>query len=90
MGNIELIKQSLVIENKRTFFYKSSDRVGGNWVSITNYVLCRNQDGTPAVISLGFSKLDSYGSDRQELKLQLKDALSMAEGVNKAKNIESI
>ena len=87
MGNIELIKQSLAIENKRMFFYKSSDRVGGNWVSITNYVLCRNQDGTPAVISLGFSKLDSYGSDRQELKLQLKDALSMAEGVNKAKNI---
>ena len=87
MGNIELVKQSLVIENKRIFFYKSSDRVGGNWVSITNYVLCRNQDGTPAVISLGFSKLDSYGSDQQELKLQLKDALSMAEGVNKAKNI---
>lgn len=87
MGNIELIKQSLAIENKRMFFYKSRDRVGGNWVSITNYVLCRNQDGTPAVISLGFSKLDSYGSNRQELKLQLKDALSMAEGVNKAKHI---
>ena len=87
MANIELVKQSLVIENKRIFYYKSSDRVGGNWVSITNYVLCRNQDGTPAVISLGFSKLDPYGSDRQELKLQLKDALSMAEGVNKAKNL---
>ena len=87
LSNIELIKQSLMIENKRLFFYKSSDRVGGNWVSVTNYVLCRNQDGTPAVISLGFSKLDSYGSDRQELKLQLKDALTMAEGANKAKNL---
>ena len=87
MSNLELVKQSLVIENKRIFFYKSSDRVGGNWVSVTNYVLCRNQDGTPAVISLGFSKLDSYGSDRQELQLQLKDALSMAESVNKAKNL---
>ncbi|MCR5309059.1 MAG: hybrid sensor histidine kinase/response regulator [Bacilli bacterium] len=87
LSNIELIKQSLMIENKRVFFYKSSDRVGGNWVSVTNYVLCRNQDGTPAVISLGFSKLDSYGSDRQELRLQLKDALTMAEGANKAKNL---
>ena len=87
MSNIELVKQSLVLENKRVFFYKSSDKVGGNWVSITNYVLCRNQDGTPAVISVGFSKLDPYGSDRQELKVQLKDALSMAEGVNKAKNL---
>lgn len=87
MSNIELVKQSLVLENKRIFFYKSSDKVGGNWVSITNYVLCRNQDGTPAVISVGFSKLDPYGSDRQELKVQLKDALSMAEGVNKAKNL---
>ena len=87
LSNIELVKQSLMIDNKRIFFYKSSDRVGGNWVSITNYVLYRNQDGAPSVISLGFSKLDSYGSDRQELQLQLKDALSMAEGVNKAKNI---
>ena len=87
LSNLELVKQSLMVENKRIFFYKSSDKVGGNWVSITNYVLYRNQDGAPAVISLGFSKLDSYGSDRQELQLQLKDALSMAEGVNKAKNI---
>ena len=85
MSNIDLIKQSLLTENKRSFFYKSSDKVGGSWISVTNYVLCRNQDGNPAVISLGFSKLDSYGSDRQELQLQLKDALSMAEGVNKAK-----
>ena len=87
LSNLELVKQSLMVENKRIFFYKSSDKVGGNWVSITNYVLYRNQDGAPSVISLGFSKLDSYGSDRQELQLQLKDALSMAEGVNKAKNI---
>ena len=85
MSNIDLIKQSLLTENKRLFFYKSSDRVGGSWISITNYVLYRNSDGSPAVISLGFSKLDSYGSDRQELQLQLKDALSMAESVNKAK-----
>ena len=87
MKDPAFVKQELLTENKRTFFYKSEDSEGGSWICVTIYVLFRNADGTPAVFSLGFNKMDSFGSDHQELQLQLKDALSMAESANRAKTI---
>lgn len=81
------VKHELLTENKRMFFYKTNDSVGGCWMSVTIYVLYRNTDGSPAVFSIGFNKMDTFGSDRQELQVQLKDALAMAESANKAKTI---
>lgn len=87
LSNPNAVKQELLTENKRMFFYKSNDEVGASWIAVTLYVLFRNTDGTPAAFSLSFNKMDTFGSDRQDLQVQLKDALSMAESANKAKTI---
>ena len=87
LSNLNFIKQELLTDDKRVFFYKSSEHIGGSWFSVTCYVLFRNADGTPASISLGFNKLDTFGNDKQDLQLQLKDALSLAESANKAKTL---
>ena len=87
LSDISFVKQELLTENKRMFFYKSNDEVGASWIAVTLYVLFRNTDGTPAAFSLSFNKMDKFGSDRQDLQVQLKDALSMAESANKAKTI---
>lgn len=66
LSDLNYVKSELARENKRTYTYKSAIIDGNRWVDVTSYVLKRNDDGTPALFTLGFSLSDSLGAERQE------------------------
>ena len=93
MCDVEHVKRVLNTVSERTFSYKSV--IPGNegrWITVTVYVVSRNDDGSAATFTIGFSFMDSLGADRQELQsqlaekqAQLEDALTMANSANRAK-----
>lgn len=87
LSNSEYLKQELLTDDKRIYYFKTPEHGGASWFSVIFYVLFRNGDGTPAALSMAFSKLDSFGNDKQNLQLQLKDALSLAKSAIEAKTI---
>ena len=86
LADLEHVKQVLLNESKRTYSYKSV-LIGNRdrWVTVTTYAVLRHADNTPAVITVGFSLMDTLGADRQDMQNKLEDALSMAQSANRAK-----
>lgn len=65
-------------EEKRSFTYLSS--ILRKWINASIYVIERHGDGSPAVISLGFSFVDSFESEKQKLQDLLKENMEIIGG----------
>ena len=52
-------------------------------MTASSYVLARHDDGSVASFSLGFSRMDSFGSNRLELQNQQEKVLTMTRSVNR-------
>ena len=85
MSDMDKFKAKLADEDKYSYSYRSFFVEDRKWISVTACVIMRHDDGTPAVISLGFSIMDTMSSDRQALACRLQEALSMAKAANLAK-----
>ncbi len=83
LSDLDYVRKLFEKEDKRSYSYKSSMTKGELWTTVTSYVLSRHEDGSVAVISLGFSRIDALGRDRFELQGQLERALTMTQSVNK-------
>ena len=77
--------------DKFTYTYRSNN-LENRWVDLTSFVTLKRADGTPAMFSLGFSYIDSFGAQRQELQdrialqnTELEEAVKQAEKATKAK-----
>ena len=68
MADLEYVKMLYRDEDKSTYAYRSNNVGEKNWIDCTIYVTLRHSDGTPAMITFGFSILDSLGVYRQELQ----------------------
>ena len=80
LSDTEHVKSILKTEDKRTFAYKSFlDGNRGKWVEVVATVVARHADGAASTFTLGFSGMDSLGTDRQELKTELEKALGTAQ-----------
>ena len=66
MSDIDRLKRIHFAETKTTYVYRSALDEQNQWVRATYYVVMRHDDGSPAVITLGFNFMDSMGADRQE------------------------
>lgn len=86
MSDIDFLKKEFEEDDKRTYSYKSMRIAKGKWIDVTLYVILRHEDGTPAMVSLGFSIVDTMTTIRREQQKQLKDALDKAESANRAKS----
>ena len=71
MSDIGFIQQTLSVEDKQSYSYKSTNMEKGKWISVTCYVLSRHDDGTVATFCLGFSLMDTMGVDRREYQDKL-------------------
>lgn len=87
LASLDYLKRAFASEDKLTYSYKSKYLEGNKWVTVTVYVIARHEDGSPSVLTLGFSQLDTMGSDRQEMQNQIADALRMAQSANNAKTL---
>ena len=85
ISDFDYLKKAFAVEDKLSYSYKSRNVEGDKWVTITSYVIARHEDGSPAVLTIGFSALDTMGSDRQEMQRQIADALELAQSANIAK-----
>ncbi len=83
--DVEYVKKEFTAENKQSFSYKTTNIFGEKWVTTTGYVIFRHEDGTPAVLTIGLSLMDTLGADREELQSKLRAALDMAQSANRAK-----
>lgn len=83
--DINYVKKEFASENKQSFSYKTNNVYGEKWVTTTGYVIHRHKDGTPAILTIGFSLMDTLGADREELQSKLRVALDMAQSANRAK-----
>lgn len=83
MSNLDFAKESFGKEDRNSYSYKSTLIEGGPWVTASSYVLARHDDGSVASFSLGFSRMDSFGSNRLELQNQQEKVLTMTRSVNR-------
>ncbi len=82
ISDVEAVKRALTKENKHTYSFQASD-FEDEWISMSSYVIMRNEDGTPSTVTMGFSIMDSFGAERQELRNQLSSALKSAQSANR-------
>lgn len=82
ISDVEAVKRALTKENKHTYSFQASD-FGDEWIAMSSYVIMRNEDGTPSTVTMGFSIMDSFGAERQELRNQLSSALKSAQSANR-------
>lgn len=64
------VKEIFTKEDKRIFTYLSI--ILKKWITVSLYVVFRHKDGTPATITMGFSFVDSFESEKQKLQEMLK------------------
>lgn len=81
MADINYVKQQFILSNKITFSYKSIRFGLDKWIDITGYVLERNEDGYPAMFTLGFSLSDVFAAERSEVQSRLKEDIHMIDGL---------
>ena len=79
------VRRVLAAEDRRTYTYKTERLGGERWVDVTSYVILRHEDGTPAMVTLGFSFADALAAEREEQKLALREARDAAEAANRSK-----
>lgn len=82
ISDVDAVKRALAKENKHTYSFQASD-FDDKWISMSSYVIMRNADGTPSTVTMGFSIMDSFGAERQELRNQLSSALKSAQSANR-------
>lgn len=82
ISDVEAVKRALIKENKHTYSFQASD-FDDKWISMSSYVIMRNADGSPSTVTMGFSIMDSFGAERQELRNQLSSALKSAQSANR-------
>lgn len=82
ISDVDAVKRALAKENKHTYSFQASD-FGDEWIAMSSYVIMRNEDGTPSTVTMGFSIMDSFGAERQELRNQLSSALKSAQSANR-------
>ncbi len=82
ISDVEAVKRALTKENKHTYSFQASD-FEDEWIAMSSYVIMRNEDGTPSTVTMGFSIMDSFGAERQELRNQLSSALKSAQSANR-------
>ena len=81
MCDLDKLKAKLVREDKYSYSYQSFFVDDRKWISATACVIIRHDDGSPAVISLGFSIMDTMSSDRQSLSIRLKQNMEVIGGL---------
>ena len=64
MSDADFVREAFAAEDKQSYSYKSTNVEAGKWVNVTGYALSRHTDGTVATFCLGFSLMDTMGSDR--------------------------
>lgn len=82
ISDVDAVKRALAKENKHTYSFQASD-FGDEWIAMSSYVIMRNEDGSPSTVTMGFSIMDSFGAERQELRNQLSSALKSAQSANR-------
>ena len=85
ISNINYLKKRFAGENKITYAYKTDCGGETKWINSTGLVLERRKDGSPAIVAMGFSQMDSDASEKAELQQQLQAALMSAEKANRSK-----
>lgn len=81
LSDLDYVKKELAVDNKRTYSYKSKFKEKESWIDVTNYVILRHDDGTPALFTLGFSEEDNLANIRQEMSSQLTEDMQMIGGL---------
>lgn len=81
IADINLIRQRLADEDKITYSYKSLYLEGDKWIDVIIDVINRHSDGTPAIITIGFSIVDTFASVRQELQKRLTTDMQLIGGL---------
>ena len=74
------LKYRFAKEDKSTYAYKSHLREGA-WGCVTELVLARHADGTPSMLAIGFSLLDTEAGENAELQIRLKEDMQMIGGI---------
>ena len=92
ISNPDYLKLEFATDDKRTFSYKSTHIPGEKWVEVSVYVILRHENGSPAMITIGFSLVDAMATLRQEVQAKLrkaygevKEAHEAAERANQSK-----
>ena len=81
LSDIEFVKNEFMYDDKRTYTYKSQIISGDKWIEVTNYVILRHEDGTPAMFTLGFSIVDTLATASMELQSKLNEDMQMIGGL---------
>lgn len=80
ISKIDYLKENFRNEDKRTYSYKAT-QLENKWIDVVSYVILRHDDGTPAMLSLGFSVVDTMATARKELLDRLNENMQMIGGL---------
>ena len=81
IADIENVRKEFAKDNKRTYSYRSAMLGENKWIDVVSYVILRHEDGTPAMITLGFSMVDALATARKELLSRLTENMQMIGGL---------
>lgn len=81
LADIEFLKKDLATDDKRTLSYKSSKLSEDKWIDVVIYVILRHDDGSPAMITLSSSVIDTLATARKELHNRLEQNMQIIGGL---------
>lgn len=81
ISNVGFLRQRFAKEDKAAFVYRSKLVEGSQWVSVTELVLSRHEDGTPSLLAMGFGLLDEEASAVQEIQTKIKEYAQTVSGL---------
>ncbi|MBO2517755.1 MAG: hypothetical protein CW338_10905, partial [Clostridiales bacterium] len=81
ISDLKNVREELAKDDKRTYSYKSEKLTGDKWIDVISYVILRHEDGTPAMITLGFTVVDALATVRKELLSRLTEDVQMIGGL---------
>lgn len=83
--DVNYLKERFRNEDKGTYTYKTVISEEQKWGNATGIVAARHDDGTPSLLILAFSMIDSFSAEREEQQKKIQKAYQTAEIANKSK-----
>jgi len=81
LADFESVKKRFANDNKAHFSFRFNNLGNIGWVYCMIYITLRHSDETPAVFTIGFSRMDSIGVRKQELQRLHREDLKMIGGL---------
>lgn len=80
-STIETFKERFATDSKATFTFESASESCPGWINVTEHVISRHEDGSPAMISIAFNKADADAIRTAELQKNLKSYADIIGGL---------